>query len=62
MGKPDGTDSPRATKTEAEARRERLAVQLRANLKRRKAQSKARRSQDETADSSRAANADSGDD
>ena len=62
MGKPDGTDSPRATKSEAEARRERLAVQLRANLKRRKVQSKARRSHDETASPSQAANTGSEDD
>jgi len=52
MNEPDEADSPRARKTEAEARRERLAAQLRANLKRRKAQSKARRSHDEASGAS----------
>jgi hypothetical protein len=41
MSKPD--ENPRHGKSEADLRRERLASQLRANLKKRKAQSKARR-------------------
>jgi hypothetical protein len=44
MDREDAKESPQRAKTSAEARRERLAAELRANLKRRKAQAKARRS------------------
>lgn len=51
MNTPDERDSPPGGKSQADARRERLARQLRANLKRRKAQSKARHLPGEEANS-----------
>ncbi|MGN6550608.1 MAG: hypothetical protein ACTHJ3_12040 [Pararhizobium sp.] len=44
MGKTSERDSQKTPKPEAEARRARLAAELRENLKRRKAQAKGRRS------------------
>jgi hypothetical protein len=45
MNKPD--ENPQRGRSEADLRRERLAAQLRDNLKKRKAQSKARRAHGE---------------